>query len=48
LQIIRAKTFIIKIKKQKINKIIYSKIETIIKINIAKIIVIVIRTITSK
>jgi len=48
LQIVRAKTLIIRIKKQKIDRTIYSKIKTTIKINIAKIIAITIRIIIDK
>ncbi len=48
LQIVRARTFTIKIRKQKINRTIYSKIETTIKIDIAKIIAIIIRATIDK
>jgi len=48
LQIIKATTLTIKIRKQEINKTTHNKIETAIKINISKIIAITIRTITSK
>jgi len=48
LQIIKAETLIIKIKKQEINKITHNKIKTIIKINIANIIAITTRATTSK
>ncbi len=48
LQIVRARTFTIKIRKQKINRTIYSKIETTIKIDIAIIIAIIIRATIDK
>jgi len=48
LQIVKARILVIKIRKQKIDKITYNKIKIIIKINIAKIIAITIRTTINK
>jgi len=48
LQIIKARTLTIRIRRQEINKTTHNKIEITIKINIAKIIAIVIRATTNK
>jgi len=48
LQIVRAKTLTIRIRKQKIDRTIYSKIKITIKIDIAKIIAIIIKIATNK
>jgi len=47
-QIVRTRTFTIKIRRQKIDKTTHSKIETIIKINTPKFIAIAIKTTINK